>query len=92
MTDITHEQGIIITVVEHFEKLTLPRALDIKAKVDGGERLDDWDIKYLNAVLVGAEEIKCYVDRRPDLQQLYTRAINLYEEITEKALENEQDA
>jgi hypothetical protein len=92
MTDTTHEQGVIITVVEHFEKFTLPRALDIKAKVDGGERLDDWDFKYLNAVLTGAEEVKRYVDRRPDLQQLYARAISLYQEITEKALENEQDA
>jgi hypothetical protein len=39
-----------------------------------------------------AEDIKRYVDKRPDLQQLYTRAVNMYQEITRKGLENEQGA
>lgn len=37
-----------------------------------------------------AEQIKRFVDKRPDLQSLYTRAVGLYQEITRKALENEQ--
>jgi hypothetical protein len=41
MTDTTHEQGVVLAAVERFARSTLPRALDIKAKVDGGERLDD---------------------------------------------------
>lgn len=84
------EEGVVEALIERFEQWRLPRALDIKAKVDRGEKLDDFDVGFLHEVLKDAEAIKPYVDSRPAYQTLYTRAIGLYQEITKKGLENEQ--
>ena len=90
MTEISKDDGVIVTLLERFEKFTLPRVLDIKEKVDAGELLDETDIDFLERVMENAGEIKPYVEDRPDLQALYTRVVSLYAELTDKALQNEQ--
>lgn len=90
MSEVSQAQGVIAALLERFEQNRLPRALDIKAKVERGERLDDFDITHLQDVLADAETIKRYVNERPDLQTIYARAVSLYHDITTKALENEQ--
>ena len=90
MSEASIEDGVITAVLERFEKFRLPRALDIQEKVNSGGKLDNFDIDFLEKVLQDSEEIKRFVDQRPDLHDLYSRAVSLYHDITEKALENEQ--
>ena len=92
MTDTSkpEEAGIALALMERFENWILPIALDVKAKVDRGETLNAFDIEFLETVLKDAAEVKRYVDRAPKYQGLYARVVGLYEEITKKALENEQ--
>ena len=65
-------------MIEGFEKWRLPRAPDIKAKLDRGEKPDDVDVGFLEEVMKDAGEIKPYVARIPEYQSLYTRAVGLY--------------
>lgn len=90
MTELSNQDKIIAILLDRFEKQRLPRALRIKAKVDRGEVLHDQDVAFLNEVLKGAHEAKPLIDRNPKLQDLYARTMNLYKEITTKALENEK--
>ena len=84
------ELGITMAILERFEKQTLPDALWIKERVDKGELLTDGDMEFLEQISENAGAIKGLVDSQPEYQSLYARAINLYEEIIAKALENQQ--
>ena len=90
MTDISKDAGVIQVMAEQLESKRLPRALSLKEKVDRGETLDDSDIEFLERVFEDASSIGTLVDRHPEWQNLATKMVQLYKEITEKALENEK--
>ena len=90
MNDETKELGIAITLLERLTEDTLPKAFEIKARLDQGERLDHWDIDFLNDLYKRAEQIKPMVDRHPEYQDIYAQAVHLYKQITDQALLNEK--
>jgi N-acetylglutamate synthase-like GNAT family acetyltransferase len=92
MSNISKDTGTIFALLERFETQRLPRALALKEKVSQGERLGDTDIDYLKQIFTDAQQIKPLLDRYPEYESLVSRAIQLYKEITDKALENEQTA
>jgi hypothetical protein len=92
MTDKTHDPGVIHALVERFNTQRLPRALELKKRVDSGEKLSDHDMHFLEEVFRDTETIKTLVDRNPEYQQLAANANRLYKEILDKALENEKKA
>ena len=92
MPDSDKDAAVLQTLVERFEKQRLPRALALKEKVDQGGLLDEWDTAYLEEVLEDSEQVKALVDEHPEYQDLYARAVHLYNMITEKALENAKES
>ena len=90
MNDSPQDAGLIAVLLERFEKQRLPRAQSIKEKVDRGELLDEYDFAFLEEVFADASRIKPLVDRHPEYQDLVARAMHLYKEITDRAMENEK--
>jgi hypothetical protein len=83
------DTGVIVTLLERMRTQRLPRALDIKEKVDRGEKLDEYDIDFLEQVFADASDLKPLWDRHPEVQEIAGRVVHLYHEITAKALQNE---
>ena len=92
MTTVSKDQGVAISLAERLTKDTLPKAFEIKARLDRGERLEHWDIEFLKELFKHAEQVKPLVDRNPEFQEVYAQVVQLYKEITERALINEKDS
>ena len=90
MAEQSEDEGVILALFERFEKYRLPRALDIKERVDQGEKLTDVDIDFLKEVFEGAKHIKPYLDKHPEYESVVSQTVDLYHQITSKALNNEE--
>lgn len=90
MNDASHDAGVIYTLIERFNTQRLPRALSLKEKVDAGETLSDLDLQFLEEVFSDAHKAHALAERNPTCQEVYARAVHLYKEIMDKALENQK--
>ncbi|MFZ4704234.1 MAG: hypothetical protein ACOYMG_29670 [Candidatus Methylumidiphilus sp.] len=89
MTDDTKDLGVAIALMERFTEDTLPKALEIKKRLDEGGLLDHWDIEFLEELFKRAEEIRPLIDRHPEYQEIYAGAVHLYKQIADEAMQNE---
>jgi hypothetical protein len=92
MSESSEDVGLITVLLQRLETQRLPRALALKEKVDRGELLDDFDIGFLEEVFSETGKVRPLVAQHPEYQELAARMMNLYKEITDKALENEKAA
>jgi hypothetical protein len=92
MGEVAEDIGVIIALVKRFTEQRLPKMIAVKERVEMGECLSEYDIKFLDGILKDANRVMPLVDKHPEWQPLTTRAISLYKEITEKALENEKQS
>ncbi len=90
MTDKQNEAGVLSVLIQRLESQRLPRLLELKTKVDSGERLSDLDLHFLQEVLTDARNAHPLVANHPELEALASKLTTLYREITETALANEK--
>lgn len=92
MNQHPEDAGVIQALLERFNEQRLPRALEMKAKVERGETLESSEVDLLAGILADARAMNSLLERHPEYQSLVTKALGLYKEITEKALANESKA
>jgi hypothetical protein len=91
MSDTTmKEAGTIQVLLQRLNDIRLPKALDLKKKVDRGEKLDSYDIEFLETVMADAISAQSLGENHPQFMPLVGKLFALYGDITTKALENEQ--
>lgn len=90
MNNSASDAGLIEVLLERLEKQRLPRLLAINEKVDTGKPLDDMDLEFLESSIMDARKAIPLIDRNPEYQHLATQVIELYKNITDKALQIEK--
>jgi hypothetical protein len=92
MSGQTDDTGTIQALLDRLVKFRLPRALALKKRVDAGERLTDSDIEFLKRSLEDAQSAQKVVARHPEFQAVSAQIVQLYDQIIDKATENEKKA
>ncbi len=92
MTESWQNDGVAVALMQRFQTQRLPRAIELKKKVDKGEMLNDYDLQYLQQVEEDSKQLAGILHRYPDLQPIVDKARGLYAEITRKAAENAEKA
>ncbi len=91
MDEANHDDGTIQALLDRLNTFRLPRALQLKDRVDAGGLLEDSDIEFLQRVFEDANSVRGLVQRNPELQNLAAQLAGLYAHITSTALHNEQN-
>ena len=80
---------IIAATLNRLTKENLPRTMSLKKKVDSGETLSEYDLKFLHRILDNAADLNAIVERNPEYMKLRSKAVGLVNDILEKSAQNE---
>ena len=90
MSKISKDTGVIAVLAKRMVEERLPKALALKERVDRGEVLNGIDMAFLEEIVKDAGTIRPLMKDDPRVLEVAGRMVQLYREITEKALENEK--
>ena len=84
------EMGVFLSLLKRLVDQHLPQLLDMQERVERGEKLSDRDVAFLEQALNDAILNRQHVVHFPEYKDIVAKLIHMYDEITRKALENEQ--
>ncbi len=86
----TADQATIAALMLRFKDYRLPRAERLLERMRQGEKLTEYDIHWLKTVHRDGVRARPLVQRHPEYSDLVVRAIDLFTEIIELGVRNEQ--
>jgi hypothetical protein len=90
MAEVSKDMGVIAVLAKRMVEERLPKALALKERVDRGEVLNELDLNFLEQVVTDSNKLSQSIKDDPRVREVGGRMMQLYKEITAKALENEQ--
>jgi hypothetical protein len=92
MSDASEDLKILTVLATRLVEQRLPRLMLLKAQVDRGEVLGDYDIRFMKEALGDAQGNAALIERHPEVQELAGRIVHLFKEIMDKAVVNQQNS
>ena len=92
MTEASKELGVMAVLAKRMVEERLPKALALKERIDRGEKLNELDLLFLEQVVKDANQIRPVLKDDARAMKVAAQVLQLYREISEKALQNEQGA
>jgi hypothetical protein len=89
MSEVSKDSGVLTVLAQRLVEQRLPKLLLLKERLDQGEVLTDYDLRFLEEALSDAQENIALVDRNRDVQDIAAQVMHLYKEIMDKAVQNE---
>jgi hypothetical protein len=90
ISDRASELGVIQVLLNRFNNDRLPYALQLKAQVDRGQLLSEYELHFVKKMLEESQHASRLAARHMKYEALVGQAASLLSEIVSKALENER--
>ena len=90
MAKASKDEGVKAVLAKRMVEQRLPRALEMKERVERGELLNEADLKLLETVVMESNSLSELVGKDPKARDIAAKMLQLYNEITTRALENER--
>lgn len=80
-----NDTGVILSILESFEKQRLPRIIEIQEQLNKGYPLNEFDIEFLSEALHDSECMIPYLERNQEYKAVFTQFVSLYKSVTDEA-------